>query len=249
MIAPRHLKNNQLFHETVGMILLPFYFMEYKCFSQHSVVGNAVDIESKGAIVLDALSGHAVGLKAREGVQPASGTTGEAFTELLNLAPIDAPTSGNIPVSTINPKIDSSLAKDLARTELVKRLSIKYTYHTPSTYQSRQKILQPKKKDVEILEFRHIKVPILTGIYQFKNFTYKRTCLAPTSKLIHDDLATCTICKSPASLVCVECGAVVCQSSHSRACKVCAKDVCSNCAVSKGLLSKKYYCKEHAPKN
>jgi len=249
MIAPRHLKNNQLFHETARMNLLPFYFMEYKCFSQHSVVGNAVDIESKGALVLDALSGHAVGLRAREGVQPVSDAIGDAFTELLNFAPIDTPSLGNIPVSVVNPKIDSGLAKDLARIELVKRLSITYRYHTPSNYQSRHKILQPKKKDVEILEFRHVKVPVLMGIYQFKNFAYRRTCLASTSKFVHDDLATCTICKDPPSVVCVECGAAVCQSSHSRVCKICAKDVCSNCAVSKGLLSKKYYCKEHALKN
>jgi predicted RecB family endonuclease len=248
-MIPRHLRNHQLLHETVVMSLAPFYFMEYKCFSQHSVAGNAVVIESKGALVLDAVSGRAVGFKAREGAQPASGTIGQAFAELLNFTPVDSPSFGNIPRSVTNPKIDSSLAKDSARTELVKRLSTKYSYHTPSTYQKRQKILQPKKKDVEILEFRHVRVPILTGIYKLRNFTYTRTCLASTSRLIHDDLAACTICKNPPSVVCVECGAAVCQSNHTKTCATCAKDLCSSCVVSKGILSKKHYCKEHAPKN
>jgi len=133
VLIPRHLRNHQMLHETVRMNLMPFYFMEYKCFSQHSVAGNAVVIESKGALLLDAISGHAVGFKAREGIQPASGAIGGAFAELLNLAPIDSPSLGETPVSVTNPRVDSSLAKDSARTELVKHLAIKYSYHTPST--------------------------------------------------------------------------------------------------------------------
>lgn len=248
-MTPRHLRNYQFLRETVGMNIIPAYFMEYKCFSQHSVAGNAVVIESKGALVLDALNGHVVGLKAREGVQLASNTIGEAFAELLHFRPEDSPSVGKIPTAVTNPKIDSSLAKDSARTELVKRLSTKYTYHTPSSHQTRAKILQPKKKDVEILEFRQVKIPILTGVYQLINHSYRRTCLASTGKFIHDDLATCTICKNPPSVICVECGAAVCESSHSKTCVTCGKDLCSNCVISKGIVSKKHYCKEHAPKN
>jgi len=249
VLIPRHLRNHQMLHETVRMNLMPFYFMEYKCFSQHSVAGNAVVIESKGALLLDAISGHAVGFKAREGIQPASGAIGGAFAELLNLAPIDSPSLGEIPVSVTNPRVDSSLAKDSARTELVKHLAIKYSYHTPSTYQKRTKVLQPKKKDVEILEFRHVKVPIFIGIYQLKGRTYTRTCLASTGRFIQDDMVSCTRCKNPPSVVCMDCGAIVCKSSHAYSCATCGKDVCFSCMVSKGILSKKHYCKEHAPKN
>jgi Restriction endonuclease len=246
-LLPSHLRNYQVLHESVTMNLMPFYFMEYKCFSQHSVAGNAVDIESKGGIVLDAMTGHAVGIRAREGVQPASTPFGEAFADLLNLTPIESLNPGTISSTVVNPKIDSSLAKDSARTELVKRLSIEYSYHTPSTYQTRIKILQPKKKDVEILEFRHVKIPILIAIYQLKNFTYKRMCLASTGRFIQDDLGTCTVCKDSPSVICVECGAAVCEN-HSRTCIICAKNLCSKCVVSKGIISKKHYCKEHAPK-
>jgi hypothetical protein len=245
IIIPNHLRNHELLKQTARMELTPFYFMEYKCFSQHSVVGNAVVIESKGAVVLDAVSGHVLGAKAREGEQPVTNAFGEAFAELLNLTPGDSSTLGTIPVSVS--RVDSSSAKDWARTELVKRLSTVYTYFTAGG-DKRTKTLQPRKKDVEILDSKQVKVPILTSVYHVKNFTYTRTCLASTGKFIRDDFASCAICKNVPSVVCLNCGAVVCPS-HARDCEECGKGFCSNCVTSKGIISKKYYCSEHAPKN
>lgn len=148
----------------------------------------------------------------------------------------------------VPPKLDSSLAKDAAKSELVKRLSTQYKYTTPATYHTRVKLIQPKKKDVEILDFKHVKIPMLMGVYHVKNITYTRTLLATTGAFIQDNLAKCTLCQNPPTWICSECGTAVCEGEHSKNCSTCGKIVCSNCIVSKGIISKKHYCKEHAPK-
>jgi predicted RecB family endonuclease len=244
---PNHLKNYQALKEMVHLALRPFYLMEYGCFSQHSVLGNAVVIESKGVLLLDADNGHVVASRAREGTQPA--WSNAAYAELLNLRPVDTvQPPDNIRCSVIAPKLDSSLAKESAKTELVKRLSVNYQYHTHSAPYRRVKVIQPKKREIEILDFRHIKIPTYIALYQVKNFNYLRTLLASTGAFTHDDLAKCAMCMNPPSWICSECGTAVCEAEHSRNCSECGKIMCPNCGISKGIISKKHYCKDHAPK-
>jgi hypothetical protein len=185
------------------------------------------------------------GFKVQEGVTPPSNILRDRYAELLTLHPQDSPNLGdlNVPISVTNPKLDSSLAKDSAKAELVKALSIKQRYRTARHV--KVKILQPKKKDIEILDFQHVKVPILTGTYQLKNYTYRRQLLASTGQLILEELVYCKFCKTISSFVCENCGAIVCASTHGKACTTCQKYLCPDCTVSKGILSKKYYCKEH----
>lgn len=246
-IRPGHLKNWQALKESVNLSLRPFYLMEYGCFSQHSVVGNAVVIESKGILLLDAVNGHVVASRAREGVQPASSNA--AFAELLSLQPMDSmQPPDKMRTSVIPPKLDSSLAKESAKEELVNRLSINYRYTTPSTYSRRVKVIQPKKRDIEILDFKHLKIPTLIGLYQVKSFNYIRTLLASTGAFIHDDLAKCSMCSNTPSWICSECGKAVCATEHSKNCSTCGRIMCSSCVVTKGIISKKHYCKDHVPK-
>ena len=44
-LTPKHIRNHNAFRVTQKIDLTPYYFMEYTCFSQHSVAGNAVVIE------------------------------------------------------------------------------------------------------------------------------------------------------------------------------------------------------------
>ncbi len=247
LISPRHLKNYQRLFETLALNLTPFYFVEYKCFSQHSVAGNSVVLESIGKVALEAVTGHLLGSKVSEGEQPAMpGSNPEAYAELLDMRTLELPNLEipQMPVSMLDSKLDSTRAKDTTKTELVKALSITYRYRLQTRYTSRVKVLQPKKKDIEILNLQSVKVPIIVGTYRFKNYVYTRTCLASTGKLTSDELASCVQCASLPIIVCENCGAVACES-HSRKCEMCEKNLCSACTISKGLISKKFYCTEH----
>jgi hypothetical protein len=136
-------------------------------------------------------------------------------------------------------------AKEVAKVELVKSLSLHYRYETTRT--RGVKVLNPRMKDIEILSIQPVKIPILTGMYRFRNYTYTRTCLAPTGGFILDQTAKCLICLNRPVVVCGNCGVVVCEH-HMRTCSLCAKSLCTTCAISKGILSKTYYCAEHQPR-
>ena len=178
-----------------------------------------------------------------------TGPNADAFAELMSLQPMNL-TSLPIKIQSTEgkAKLDSALAKDTAKDQLVKALAISYEYHTRSRIN--EKVLQPRKRDIEIIRFQPVKVPALVGFYRFRDRNYTRVCLASTGKLIRDDMATCTFCTNKASVMCENCGALVCEYSHSsKTCMQCSKIICTQqCTISKGIISKKYYCAEHVPK-
>ncbi|MHA1583597.1 MAG: hypothetical protein ACTSYM_14040 [Candidatus Baldrarchaeia archaeon] len=57
-------------------------------------------------------------------------------------------------------------------------------------------------------------------------------------------------CKLPPVVICENCGLLVCEK-HVKTCFECRKPFCIKCSreylIKKGLISKKYYCPEHAP--
>ena len=159
-------------------------------------------------------------------------------------------TSASVPSglawSAIPEKINSSRVRNLATIEVIKNLSINYRYTTPRRIHN--KLLKPKKKDVEIVNLKSAKIPLLIANFQFKNYNYPRICVAPTGKFVVDKTTTCALCKNAPIVACLNCGAIVCES-HSKKCLQCGKDLCTKCVVSKGIISKKYYCAEHKPQD
>jgi len=247
-LSPRHLRNSNLFSETIQLGYRPYYFVDYHCFSQHTVAGNSVLLESRGKVIVDGVTGLIVDSRVSAGEQPALPKMGP-YVGCIGMQPqtvTSASLPAQLPLSVVSQKIDSVRAKDVARIELVKSLSLEYRYYTTRT--TGRKLLKPKKKDVDILSIQLVKIPFISGTYRFKKYTYARTCLASTGRLILDQTASCLQCHGPPVLVCENCGAIACES-HSKNCMVCGKNFCSACVISKGIISKKYYCAQHKPQD
>lgn len=246
-LTPRHLRNFSVFSESVQLNYRPFYFADYHCFSQHTVRENSVILESAGTVVIDGVTGNVVDSSRTAGQEPQLPRIG-VYVGCIGLQPQTVASSSlpdGMQLSVLSHKVDMTRAKDIAKVELVKSLLLRYKYRTTRT--TGVKILKPKKKDVEILNVQPVKIPLLTGVYHFRNYTYTRTCLASTGGFILDQTGTCILCPNRPILVCGSCGAVVCQS-HTKMCSVCTRNLCTSCVISKGILSKTHYCAEHQPR-
>ena len=247
VLSPRHLKNFHVFSETLQLIYKSFHFVDYHCFSQHTVAGSSVVLESKGTVVLDDVTGQIVDSKVTTGVQPTLRSMGP-YIGCIGIQP-QTITSVNlpkqIPSSVIGPKLDSVHVKELVKIELVKNLTLECHYNTTRT--SGWKLLKPRKKDIDILKVQPVKIPLYLGNYHFKNYTYSRMSLAALPQLVFDldQTASCLQCHNLPAIVCENCGGIACEC-HRKNCLVCGKNLCSNCVISKGIISKKYYCTEHS---
>jgi hypothetical protein len=162
------------------------------------------------------------------------------------------PSKQGLPVSVLPPKVETVRAKEIARVELVKGLTLERQYHLASDSKKllppkHVKLLKPKKKDIDILDVRPVKLPLLTGTYRFRNYSYIRACVASTGGFVLDQTGKCLLCSNRPIAVCGNCGAIVCES-HMRTCSVCSMSICTSCVVSKGILSKTHYCPEHKPR-
>jgi len=243
--APRHLRNFSVLSKEIQLVYRPHYFMEYHCFSQHTVAGNSVILESRGKIALDAANGQIVDCRTSGGQTPYLPRTGAyvacSQVEAQSLPASDLPSK--LPLSVIRHELDSARAKDKAKIELVKNLTLQYHYETTRT--TGEKALKPRKKDVDISSLRGpIKVPILIETYRFGSYSYVRTWIATTGAMTYDSTTSCLLCHNPATLVCENCGGISC-AVHGKNCVVCGKNLCGTCASAKGFVSKKYYCPQH----
>jgi len=251
-LSPRHLRNYNILSETLSLSYRPYYFVDYHCFSQHTVRGDSVILESKGTVVIDGVVGQIVDSRVSSGEEAELPKLG-VYVGCIGIQP-QTVTSTSLPqglqLSVIRPQVDSVRAKDITRVELVKGLSLEYTYHLARDgllSSPHVKLVKPRKKDVDILNAQTVKVPLLTGTYRFRNYTYTRTCLASTGGFVLDQTDKCLLCSNRPVVVCGNCGAIMCDS-HVRTCSVCSKSLCTGCVISKGIISKIYYCPEHQPR-
>jgi hypothetical protein len=246
-LSPRHLRNFNVLSETVELVYRPYYFIDYHCFSEHTVRGASALLESKGKVVVDAVTGQVADCMTSAGQKPAIAGTG-AYVRCSEISP-QTITSTNLParlpLSVIGHEVDSVRAKEIAKIELVKSLSLQAVYRTTRTRGSI--LLKPRKKDVDILNVQGpVKIPFLFGTYRLQNYSYVRQCLASTGAMVLDQTASCLLCRNPAILVCESCGGISC-ASHGKNRFVCGKNLCGTCAIGKGFISKKYYCAQHRP--
>jgi len=245
-IKPTHLKNSSALSEIIQLQYRPYYFLDFHCFSQQRARGTSIVIDAKGTLVLDGISGQFVDWKVTMSGRDYSRTVDGSNYVLCSSLPTQTITGADLPPSlswsAVGAKVDSTAARSAAKMELAKRLSVGLRHH--NTRSSERTVIQPKAKDVEILDVRSIKIPILTATYQVMNHSYVRTMLAATGRFTSDETSACTECAGRAGNVCENCGAILCES-HVRTCSLCSKTLCGNCVVSKGIISKRLYCREH----
>lgn len=233
--------------ETIELAFRPYYFVDYHCFSQHTVRGASALLESKGKVVIDAVSGQVADCVASVGQQPSIAGNGTYVS--CSRIPPQTLTSENLPAqlrrSVVGHEVDSARAKEITKIELVKSLSLQAAFQTTRTKGTL--LLKPRKKDIDILDIQGpVKIPFLFATYRFRNYNYLKQCFASTGAMTLDQTTSCLVCRNPAVIVCENCGALACES-HRKACTVCGKNLCGTCTISKGVISKKYYCTQHQP--
>jgi hypothetical protein len=251
-LLPENLKNRNLLSSSVKLCYSPFYFATYHCVSQHKVVGNDVLLESKGHVVLDAVTGNIVSSQFVSGYKPAI-TEIMAYNDCLSLK-LQTIALGMTPepVEIIPPKIDAVQAKKLVTVGLIKALTTNYEYEVATSRHrwKRYKTLQPKGRDIGIERLWLTRIPLGFVTLKFKDRQYSRILQVATNKLVYDDVRICGFkqlaCQHLSVIICENCGLAVCDE-HRKNCIACGKPICNICAIGKGLVFRKYYCPEHKP--
>jgi len=265
IMLPTNLTNNEKL-SIVGeaeILYVPYYFVEYHCFSQDRVGGEIVTLESKGNVAIEAKEGRIVDMAVSLGVVPNLPNMGGNIVACGGLEPktiyVDQAMPQELAILREQPyyKIErvqavaspytlrETEAKSIVQKEVTKSLSVRKRYVVGRRI--REKIVRPKRKDVEVVGCTFYNIPFLTINLQYRDKVYKRRIQAATGVVVYDESLYCTTCKRNfSSVVCEKCGNVVC-GQHSKSCLVCGRKLCDSCVVSKGLLLKKYYCSEHAP--
>ena len=238
---PRHLTNWNLLSAAHKLYYFPLYFANYRCFSQHTVTGQSVILESEGYVIVDGITGTILDSRLIRGLAPNIPTTG-IYADCLAIAPqvLQRTPPQNLQGAevTVEPqKVDATRARESVKEELVKNLSI-------ATKRTRYREISPRKKDIEITSLRLVKVPHLYSTFKFKDKSYQRVFQAATNKMIRDETTSCAFLCPNATALCEECGQLVC-GRHLKICVTCGMKLCDRCITSKGFITKKYYCPRH----
>lgn len=237
----------------VQLVYSPHYFVEFDCFAQGKFWYNTINLASRGVIVLEGQTGDVVDISVKSGTPPEITRTGvfvdcyplqqkeilrSYVAEGLPLGRLDA-----IPV-----KISGSDAEKITKVEIAKHVHQTFHHHTRNS--STSQTLVPMERDVRIVVYKLLNIPIATVLFRFKDKVYSRTIQAATNNFISDEMMSCYSPeqkhRASALLTCEECGTLVCRD-HARNCSSCNKILCSKDSLSKGLLIKKYYCKNDRP--
>jgi len=178
-------------------------------------------------IVLDGVDGRACDSKLLEGNVPLSPTG--LLTECLDLQPL----TGSMP------QLPEGL--DMKENMTVAELGISPDQLEPRISSEIQAETDLPPGSFTINEARLLHVPILTVELGEGGKVYRRIVQAATAKMIWDDSATCSYCKLSSRSLCETCWSAICLE-HEKRCSRCGGLVCSNCAVSKGIVSRTSLC-------
>lgn len=131
---------------------------------------------------------------------------------------------------------------------LLQNFAVKKRYYVQSG--AREAVLTFKKKD--ILEFGYIgcyAIPLFNLSYNYPNSSriLKRQVLGYSGQIIQDDFKCSKnrmfgkACENFPNDLCSVCANPIC-NDHQKQCEKCGTIICKDCKVSKGLISKHYFC-------
>ncbi len=233
----------------------PYYFLTYHCFTQQWVNYQLTNLESKGLVVVDGTTGAMADYSVESGVVG-------SITQTGNFASCDSSPVHDIAeqelkrrfqeVKITKARIKESEVRQMVQLELAKSIWQTYSYQTGkgSYVRDETKTIRPKVSEVGITSARLANVPVVTLTLGYGGRKYTRTIQAGTIRMITDDFWFCNVDptdrKRP-KLLCDECGSLACED-HGRPCFSCGRQLCIDHIISKGLLQKKFYCKDHVPR-
>ena len=233
---------------------MPYFFVEYDCFTEGNFLYQRVNFSSKGVLVIEGQKGQVIDVKVESGVLPALPWRGY-FADCRDIEAVETPRSkiaegtsfnkfGAVPV-----KVSQYEAEKIARIEIARSLSQEFT-RTLKNGDVRSMTLRPSISHVRIVSVKQANIPLVTALFRYKDRTYVRKLQAASNHIVADDLIYCNVDGQHLSEgglhLCVECGGLVCED-HSDVCVTCGKSFCADHIVTKGLILKKNYCREHAP--
>lgn len=149
------------------------------------------------------------------------------------------------------------MLKHLSLSWIAQNLSVKKTYIQPTAVQKkggdlgiREIVMKFSRNDFD--EFNSIGtygVPVFHLTYKLPNSPkiFKRSIGGYSGQVLEDELKCSKSkmlnrhCENFPDNVCSSCNSLVC-SEHERQCEKCGAILCENCSVSKGMLSKHYFC-------
>ncbi len=245
---------SKLMSRTLQLVYLPYFFVEYDCFAQTRFFYETVNLESHGMLVIEGQNGAVADIALHSGVSPQIQQTGcfsgcaviqqrelerSKIAQMASFSKIEAfPT-----------KISRSDAERIARVEIAKHLQ--QTFRKQLKNRVETKTLRPYENNVRIISVDLMHVPLVTGVFQYKNRVYQRMMQSTTCRIVGDDFAYCNVTErnhpTESVILCEECGGLACKD-HGKQCVDCEKNLCVEHIRSKGLVLKKYYCPRHYPK-
>ncbi len=231
----------------------PYYFVEYDCFTQGNFYYQRVNLASHGTLVIDGQGGQVVDLAVKSGVWP-NIQRSRFLVGCEKIEPKETPRSKVAFGDTFSRfeafpvKATKYDAERTAQVEIAKNLSQTYSRQLRNGSVSTTTI-RPYANEVRIVSTKLKHVPIVTGVFAFKDRNYRRIIQSSTNRVLADDLVYCNIGQihfGQGLFLCRECGGLACKE-HGRPCAICGRFRCLNHAIPKGLILKKYYCREHVP--
>ena len=233
---------------------MPYFFVEYDCYTEGSFLYQRVNFSSRGVLVIEGQKGQVVDSHTKSGVQPALPWRGH-LVDCQEIKAIETPRSKIENVASFNKieavptKVSQHEAEKIARIEIARNLSQEFT-RTLKNGAVRSMTLRPSISHVRIVSVVLANVPLVTASFKYKDRTYRRQLQAASTHLVADDLSYCNVTSQHLSKeelrLCIECGCLLCED-HGNACVTCGESFCANHSVTKGLILKKNYCREHIP--
>ncbi len=253
-LLPAHIQNTYALSMTDPPKLSyhPYYLVDYHCFRQEKAGGEIVTLEVKGTVGVDGASGE---IRDSSSMGNVTSQLPSMAGKIVKLYSYDTKTvlTSELPLDQVKDRlvaaekrnITEPEAKATVQREVSKNTAMEYSYHLGRT--KRSKAIRPVRGDVEVRKVRLCYVPLLEVTLAARAKPYKRLVEGFTGTVWRDDTLTCLTCgKASAILVCEDGGETAC-SSHGYKCLVCGKGLCDKHKVSKGFLTKKHYCSQHAP--
>ncbi len=235
------------------LVYTPIFFVEYDSFTQRDFLNDRIRLMSRGLLALEGQKGEVIDIDIISGTPPEiteRGCFAECSAieqkEVLKSKITEKFTFSKFEVIPV--KLTITEVEKIATFEIAKRLGKTFDKKLPD-HSTQTKTLTPDIGDVRIVSSKLLNIPVITGIFGYKDRIYRRALQASTNRIIFDNISYCNVGQSHYSsnlVVCDECGNLSCEN-HRKACTTCGASYCIHHSKPKGIIMKKFYCGKHFP--